>query len=412
MTIPATILERRKNPATAPKPLLPRALSPMVSFLLDLIRLSAALCVVAGHLGHPELKANLPNLQILGDISVTVFFVLSGFVIRHVTLAREHTLRGYLIDRASRIYSVALPAMVLTLALAFACSRIDPAYYTHYFAEHATHPLTRVLFNLVFVSQSWGHNTIPFIDLPFWSLSYECLYYVGYGLFFYLRGLKRVIALILLAAIAGPQVLFLAPIWLLGCAVYDIFQLLRHHPFAVSAMRLAALCLFPFLAIVLVAEPKRVAAPFTWFINLPNPLQLLHMDPMRATLFAFTAGVIAAAMLLPALILIDSIWITANQRMFHRFRRIADGTFAIYLMHYPLMVFATAAGLFQPHSPARDIAVAVAICLLLIALAGPLDRLKIQIRSALRALILPLATHKGAALATAANTVESKVQNA
>lgn len=402
MPSPAAILERRESRASAPQPLLRHAamptptLSPAASFLLDLVRFTAALCVVAAHLGHPELQTALPNLQILGDIAVPVFFVLSGFVIRHVTLSREHTLRVYLIDRASRIYSVALPAMALTVVLTFVCARLAPAYYAQNFAAQATHPLTRVLFNLAFVSQSWGHNTIPFVNIPFWSLSYECLYYLGYGFFFYLRGPKRILALVLLAAIAGPQVLFLAPIWLLGCAVYDLIRLIRRNPFAVSAMRLSALCLLPLLATALIAKPKRIATLFASLIHLPNPLQLLRIQPMRATLFAFTAGVVAAAFLLPAILLIDSTRESRHRRRFHRFRRIADGTFAIYLMHYPLMVLATAAGLLQPHNPARDIAVAAAICLLLIALAGPLDRFKLQIRSALHFMFPPVAAPKEA----------------
>src|SRR5580698_1384155 len=109
-------------------------------------------------------------MQILGDIAVPVFFVLSGFVIRYVTRTREATAREYFIDRASRIYSVVLPAMVFTLVVSGVCFLVDRDSFMRDWGATFNHPTTRILFNLLFVSQAWGHNTIPFLNLPFWSL--------------------------------------------------------------------------------------------------------------------------------------------------------------------------------------------------------------------------------------------------
>jgi peptidoglycan/LPS O-acetylase OafA/YrhL len=181
------------------------------SLLLDIIRFSAAVAVVVAHLSRPEFAVVVThNLQFLGDLAVPVFFVLSGFVIRFVTVSREHTLRAYLIDRASRIYSVALPAMALTLVVAAFCFVANRPYFDREIAPLSNHAALRVTLNLTFLSQIWGFNTVQFADSPFWSLSYECFFYVAYGLIFYLRGVRRCLAMMLWAAVAGPQILFLS----------------------------------------------------------------------------------------------------------------------------------------------------------------------------------------------------------
>jgi peptidoglycan/LPS O-acetylase OafA/YrhL len=48
---------------------------------------------------------------------VDVFFVLSGFVIAFVTTERESDGRSFAIARLARVYSVALPALVVTFVL-------------------------------------------------------------------------------------------------------------------------------------------------------------------------------------------------------------------------------------------------------------------------------------------------------
>jgi peptidoglycan/LPS O-acetylase OafA/YrhL len=354
------------------------SLPPAASFLLDLVRFTAALLVVLAHLGHPEVPTGFTNRQILGDIAVPVFFVLSGFVIRYVTLAREHTPREFFIDRAARIYSVAIPAMLLTLAVGAIATRVAPAYYLGNWGDVATHPLARIALNLTFLAQSWGHNTIPFCDTPFWSLSYECLYYLAYGLCFYLRGWPRILALLLWFALAGPQVLFLFPTWIVGCIAYDLYQRLRTNR---RSTLLSSILVVP-LALVTPYAIERLTP-------LTNPLTLVHQPPMRASLFALATGIFAAAFMLLTLLLSELIPLAPRNLWVRRFRHLADGTFAIYLMHYPLMVLASALHLYNPSTPARTIVVTVVIVLLLIVAARPLDLLKTAMRTHLRRLIAP-----------------------
>ena len=351
-----------------------RPLSEPASFLLDLIRLSAALLVVIAHSGHPEFFTGFRDRQILGDIAVPVFFVLSGFVIRYVTRLKEHTLRLYLIDRASRMYSVMLPAAALTLLLASVTAHLAPAYYTHFFSPFQNHLFTRLTLNLLFLSQSWSHSIVFFIDSPFWSLSYECLYYLAYGFAFFLRGWTRFLALILWAAISGPQILLLLPVWVSGCVLFDLFQATRNNRGLQLAASVAAALLMP-------------AGYF--LTRARNPLVLLHIAPYRATTLALGIGLIAAAAIFLLLLLSNRIPSPARSRWFRRFRHLADGTFAIYLMHYPLMVAANAVGLFHPATPVRSLLVFVLICLSLIFVARSLDRFKVALRTLLHRLFPP-----------------------
>ncbi len=115
LDVPSLVRARRAVRARVVEIPEPHGLSTNASFLLDLVRFSAALMVVAAHLTHAEFPTGFHERQWLGDVAVQVFFVLSGFVIRHVTLTRSANIREYFLDRAARMYSVMLPAMALTI---------------------------------------------------------------------------------------------------------------------------------------------------------------------------------------------------------------------------------------------------------------------------------------------------------
>jgi peptidoglycan/LPS O-acetylase OafA/YrhL len=122
---------------------------------------------------------------------------------------------------------------------------------------------------------------------------------------------------------------------------------------------------------------------------LPNPLGLLHQTSIRATMLAVANGTLAAAGMFLLLLLSDLVPLTGKPPFVRRFRRLADGTFAIYLMHYPLMMLARAVGLLRPNAPALDTMTVSAIVLVLIAVAAPLDRFKSQLRRILGSIRLP-----------------------
>ena len=354
------------------------------SLLLDIIRFAAAIVVVIDHTGDPLFTTGWPTLHVLGNVAVPVFFVLSGFVIRFVTRTREDTLREYSIDRASRIYSIVLPSMALTVLLTLACHLINPQRFAVEWAGVSNHPLTRILANTLFFSQAWGHTFIPFINLPYWSMGYECIYYLFYGFVYFLRGWQRLIACLVLAIAIGPQVLFLLPLWYLGCWMYDFYQWIRpHHGKQIGLVLLLAVSL---VCIVqsLYGSTTLLRLPLDlllWIANLPHPLVLIGIQPHRASMFVYATGIVAALVLLPLLLAADYINLPRHSPWSRVVRRIADGTFAIYLCHYPLLALASYIGLLRTGHTPQNVIVVTCIVLALILLAGPLDRLKLVMRS-------------------------------
>lgn len=114
----------------------------------------------------------------------------------------------------ARIYSVAVPALILTLILFYAGKYVNIAHLDG-LDSRLDHPLWIIASALLFINQSWIDTTV-FTNLPYWSLGYEVLYYVFFGVWFYARKNTRLIAIPIIFSIMGPSILLYLPIWLLG----------------------------------------------------------------------------------------------------------------------------------------------------------------------------------------------------
>src|SRR5579864_6899404 len=90
-----------------------RPLDTGFSLYLDLVRVSAALVVLYSHTNARLLTTRVLPGELLGHSAVVVFFVLSGFVIAYITDTKEKTPADYAASRLARIYSVAVPALLL-----------------------------------------------------------------------------------------------------------------------------------------------------------------------------------------------------------------------------------------------------------------------------------------------------------
>lgn len=197
---------------------------PETSLYVDVIRIAAVLLVFINHAKRTAFTDGfLDRLGAYGQEAVAVFFVLSGLVVSHVTLTRPGSLRGYAVARLARLWSVVLPAVVLTVVLDGIGSRLDPGLYRDaglpgwgFDLDSAWRALSPALFL----------NSVPPLDVdvgsngPFWSLSYEAWYYAGFGVAVFLGGWQRIVALGLVVVLAGPNIRMLAPLWLLGVAVH------------------------------------------------------------------------------------------------------------------------------------------------------------------------------------------------
>lgn len=192
-----------------------------LSLYLDAMRFGAAFTVFLSHYAVARISGGvLWPVADYGRPAVLVFFVLSGFVIAWVTETRERSLEEYGLSRAARLYSVMIPAFIMTAVLDYLGKAIDPRLYGPEWGHSTTHPLLSFMLSAVFLGESWTLGVLPGFNVPFWSLNYEAWYYVLFAAATFLQGRCRIAVLGVAALLAGPKILVLFPIWLLGVAAW------------------------------------------------------------------------------------------------------------------------------------------------------------------------------------------------
>ncbi|MBV1687005.1 acyltransferase [Novosphingobium sp. G106] len=302
-------------------------ITPPLSIVLDLVRALAALAVLIGHakqLGH--YSGPYPFGLAFQHNAVVVFFVLSGLVIaasvdRARAAGREQTLPGYALARAARILPVALPALAISLAVMLIDAAITP---TPIFGEDATGvPASEWLFALTFLSESYQTGFAP--NPPYWSLCYEMWFYALFAVATFMTGWKRLAWLAVLALVAGPNVLLMLPIWLVGVALARL-PIARRVPFwlglAFVAVALASLFVMP-----------QFSRPVYRAIHQVVPWR------MGFSIFAPTDFALALTMALGfaglrSLTLGGGHWIERAEKPI---RYAANMSFSLYLLHWPLL---------------------------------------------------------------------------
>ena len=382
------------------------------SVLLDLVRFFAALSVAALHFQN-RFYLHKVEPDWAGNAAVCVFFVLSGFVIRFITRSRVTGAGSYWIDRSSRIYSVVVPALVLTILFEGAAFLFSPAVY-HTFSDPFdwAHVPLQMLSNLSFTVGFWGYGATPLSNGPFWSLSFECVYYVLYGLLHY-RTRWRWIAFALLLLAVGPSIALLFPVWLLGAWLYDAYARLHAERRGVAIAALVALVYFATIAALRhpigrllaatdvhhrAAEIRRMVDSTAWGHSHFGAAPVPWIERLSIS-FYFT-GTATAVVLLLLLLCLDRYLPALNGRAAGVIRLIADSTFALYLLHLPFFILAATLLGHPLNSRGAAALLFLAAIVLSVLLAVFFDRLKIRLRSALRARFLPASGRARNALAT------------
>ncbi len=376
-----------------------RGFGPNASILLDLLRFGAALAVALTHLPlFTTTKQNglLPDRA--GNTAVCVFFVLSGFVMRYVTVTRVTSARAYCIDRVSRMYSVVLPALLLTVLLEWVAQRHAPSIFLYAAEPIAWRDLLpQMAQNLTFTVGWWDYGTPPLSNGVFWSLSFECVYYALYGLGRYAPRARWVLVPLLLLLV-GPSIALLFPIWLLGAALFDVYAHLQARG---TGLRASLLCAALYVGMLLALRKQvlswlratqvtdrqhaltRFVASFPWGRRTFHGAQLHWLD--RFSVSYFITGTLLIALLLPLLLALERFLPAASEAWAGRVRLVADSTFTLYLIHLPtllvLMCFSHG-----PWTKQTQAFAALALVLVVsIALAQLFDRLKNAMRAGLRA---------------------------
>ena len=203
----------------------PATMKPELSLYLDAVRFTAALVVFISHFALHRLSGGfLWQLNVYGHQAVAVFFVLSGFVIAYATDTRERDARSYAISRLSRMYSVVLPAVVLTVLLDLIGGHWRPESYATGWGFANDWTAARLFAALSFTNEIWTQHVKLGSNAAYWSMGYEVPYYVIFGLALFAPRRWRAAAVVAAAVAAGPAIMLSMPLWLGGVAAYHFSQ--------------------------------------------------------------------------------------------------------------------------------------------------------------------------------------------
>jgi peptidoglycan/LPS O-acetylase OafA/YrhL len=299
-------------------------MSEATSLFLNLLRVAAALVVFGVHCAQFWIP-NVPAFTVkLAHGSVIIFFVLSGYVITYSTLSRRRSIKSYAVARLSRLYSVLLPALFLTFVLQTIGMAVGPALYTRLGRGDMTE---RYLLTLGFLQNIWQFSASPSSNNPAWSLSYEFWYYVLFAVAIFTRSpLRKLVMLLFVALIVGPNILLLLPCWLFGVVLYLLQgQFTVRRTISVSGFIFFS-CVTLFFITSLRSLPYEVGqAPFLLsgaFIS-----DWITAASVFFTIFFFDR---AFGHLRPAKVFQSGV------------RFCSDRAYSLYLFHYPMIVLLTA----------------------------------------------------------------------
>ena len=298
------------------------------STYLDAIRFTAACAVVVAHFTFPQFIAGAGFQGSLAGLAVTVFFVLSGYVISYVANEKEHALKQFTVSRMARVYSVAVPALALTVAVDLYLIAHNAGHNIPMYEYRALWKYLPVF--LLFGSELAGFHAVVLGDGVFWSLSYEVWYYVAFGAFFYLRGWRRIILTLAAVIILGPLPLLYFPIWILGALAYRAHQKIEiDHGLAHAGSVLTAIALIGLWA----------SGFYDWADGSVNTAfhdwPRTHMHNSMNFASHYIAGTLAAAHIFFVRYCRLSFLTGRNTRKTIAY--LASFTFAIYLSHRPIM---------------------------------------------------------------------------
>lgn len=303
------------------------------SIYLDFVRFLSAVLVFFCHAKYSRFDgAWLKEVGAYGHDAVIVFFVLSGFVIACISSTRESTARCYCISRLARLYSVVMPALLLTLVLDFFGQHIDASMYA---GEHyqASEPGKRLFANIFFVNEIWFTSFRAFSNGPFWSLSYEFWYYAIYAAYYYFSGWSKWLLTGVAIVIAGPKILILFPVWMIGVVTFHLSK-------KIHMSELTGLCL-AIAPIVVYFKFRYIGMPEFLLNDTAEILgrDFVYEDIKLSSRFLndYIVGGLLAIHLLGVISIAGRF--SLPSAIEKPIRYLAGMTFALYLFHYPFLQF-------------------------------------------------------------------------
>ncbi len=324
------------------------------SLYLDFLRIFAAFGVFIGHANFPWFSNNLFPGD-LGHKFVTIFFVLSGYLIAFTVDKKNKGPQKYLIDRLSRLYSVVLPALIFTYLIDFIGKHLHSNFYSTLISPN--NQWLRFALNATFLQQIWGLSTMPSTNSPFWSISYEFWYYMLFAVFVYVEGVKKYLMMLLIGLLIGIKIVLLLPVWAMGVLIYRF-----SNRFIIK--NLLAVILFVFTTILILGMTFFWNAPFSFhqfpfgkpplFFSARFIFEWVYGAIVGFNIFCFNS--IRVLYVLPS-------WISKT------IRYLSSITFTLYLFHLPILIFLASILHYDKSSYIPTIAILVFVVFIIILLA-------------------------------------------
>jgi len=304
------------------------------SLHLDVLRVIATFVVLVSHFAYERFSRGdflFIREWNIGSDAVVLFFVISGFVISFTTENKDGSAGKYAFARLTRLYSVVLPALVLTVILDAAGIFLSPEVYDGKWYNPA--PAYEILVRGLSFSTEWSASAFRAgTNGPFWSLSYEAAYYLLFGIAVFSQGLLRVMLLSVCVVLIGIKPLLLIPAWLMGVWLHR-----SGMNFKLNRQTAIAAFVYPLLLYVLAV-----------WIGIPNLLMnitvsALGVEGVLALRFSNEFIWNAAIGFLATLHLIGAVNLLRTTEFHNWFsyptRWLAGASFSIYLVHYPALQF-------------------------------------------------------------------------
>jgi len=299
------------------------------SVYLDLVRFTAAVLVYLWHSNQRYLTEAILPASDFGHSAVIVFFVLSGFVIAFITDTKESKLSEFAASRFSRVYSVALPAIVITLVLDSIGRVLVPSIYVYPYDQF----FARIAGSVLMANEVWLISITSFSNVPYWSICYEWWYYVTFAMVVFLPFRTGLVVAALTMAVIGPKLILLAPVWWAGVLLYRWRRLLDislFYSWVMVAASIAGIVLFHHFDAMQLSETMLSSLiGDRLLVELTFSKRVLADYLLAILVFINFAGVRNVVAQGGSLLLA----IASPVRFFANF------TFTLYLLHQPLFLF-------------------------------------------------------------------------
>lgn len=304
-----------------------------VSIWLDVLRVLATLLVVVSHLAYPRFTGTTYGFLRdwnVGSDAVIVFFVMSGCVIAYAA-DRDGAAKRFAFNRITRLLSVMIPALILTLAFDRLGVRLDASAYPNGFYQPL--PIWEFFLRGLTFSNEW--QAFDRVRLgtngPLWSLSYEAAYYAIFGIALFTKGVARVVAIGAVCLIAGINVLLLMPAWILGVVLWRYLRAGR----AVQKSKAAGWALAiggpsAYFICQFFGVPDFLSTATANWLNVPDARIVLGFSD--EFLWNFVIGVCTV-------VHVAGVAVLNPQKLWgaRGIRWTAGATFSIYVTHYPAL---------------------------------------------------------------------------